>query len=139
MASHTASTDTSERINSIRSITYALLRIGGGLLFMQHGAQKLFGILGGNQVSLFSQLGFAGFVEFFGGILIAIGLVTRPVAVLSAILMVAAYFVGHIPHGAVPIMNGGELAMLYALLFAAVAAHGPGKWSMDRKVLPKLA
>lgn len=106
---------------------------------MQHGAQKLFGVLGGTQVELFSQMGLAGVIEFVGGILIAVGLATRPVAVVAAVLMVAAYFIGHVPHGAVPIMNGGELAMLYALLFAAFAAHGPGKWSMDRKVLPGLA
>ncbi len=114
----------------------AVLRIGAGLLFMQHGAQKLFGLLGGAggsgaPVELLSQLGFAGVLEFFGGALIVLGLLTRPVAALLALLMVIAYGIAHAPQGFVPVQNGGELALIYALVFAFLAAAGAGAWSVD--------
>lgn len=120
-------------------ITYAILRIGGGLLFMQHGAQKLFGVFGGSRVELVSQMGLAGVLEFAGGLMIAVGLLTRPVAIVLVALMIAAYFIAHAPQGGVPVVNGGELAILYALLFAAIAANGPGRWSFDGRYLPRLA
>lgn len=117
-------------------LAQAVLRIGAGLLFMQHGAQKLFGWLGGAggsgaSVELFSQMGFAGALEFFGGALVVLGLFTRPVAAVLALLMVAAYFIGHAPQGGFPIENRGELALLYALVFGFLAAGGPGAWSLD--------
>lgn len=114
------------------SATHALLRIGAGLLFMQHGAQKLFGWLGGDQVeSLFSLMGLAGVLEFFGGLLIVLGLFTVPVAAVLAAEMVVAYFMAHAPQGGFPIQNGGEPALLFALIFAFLAANGPGPWSVD--------
>lgn len=112
-------------------VALAALRIGAGLLFMQHGAQKLFGLLGGTQVELVSQLGLAGVLELFGGALLVLGLFTRPVALVQALLMVAAYFIGHAPQGGFPIENRGELALLYALVFVFLAAGGPGAWSLD--------
>lgn len=119
---------------------HALLRIGAGLLFMQHGAQKLFGLLGGfggtpgATAPLMSQMGLAGILEFFGGLLIALGLLTRPVAVLLVIEMIAAYFIAHFPQGGLPIQNGGELALLYALVFAFLAGNGAGPASVDRMI-----
>ena len=110
-----------------------VLRIGAGLLFMQHGAQKLFGMFGGDVVELVSLMGLAGVLEFFGGLLIVLGLFTRPVAIILVIEMLVAYFMAHVPQGAVPIENGGELALLYALVFALLAAAGPGKGSIDRR------
>lgn len=110
----------------------ALLRIGAGLLFMQHGAQKLFGVLGAEgSVELFSLMGLAGVLEFFGGLLIIAGLFTRPVAIILALQMVAAYFMAHFPQGGFPIENDGELALLFALVFAFLAASGPGPWNLD--------
>ena len=113
-----------------------LLRIGAGLLFMQHGAQKLFGLLGGAggsgaPVELMSQFGLAGVLEFFGGALVALGLLTRPVAAVLALLMVAAYFIAHATQAVFPVQNGGELALIYALVFTFLAGSGPGAWSLD--------
>lgn len=127
---HVSSTKTTAA--SLGGILHAVLRIGAGLLFMQHGAQKLFGLFGGNQVELISQMGLAGVLEFFGGLLIALGLFTRPVAIILVIEMLWAYFQAHLPRGAMPIQNGGELALLFALVFAYIAAHGPGPASLDR-------
>jgi len=123
--------------------THALLRIGFGLLFMQHGAQKLFGLFGGVDgagatVPLLSQFGLAGVLEFFGGALIVLGLLTRPVALLLLLEMIVAYVQVHVPQGGLPIENGGELALLYALGFAFLAGNGPGPWSFDRRLLPRL-
>jgi len=110
---------------------YALLRIVAGLAFAQHGAQKLFGLLGGTAVELTSQRGLAGVIEFVGGFLIAIGLFTSPVAFLASGEMAVAYFQAHAPRGFWPIQNGGELAVLYCFIFLYFAAVGSGKLSID--------
>ena len=115
-----------------RSVTHSLLRIVTGLLFAQHGAQKLFGWLGGQQVeSLMSMMGIAGILELFGGILIIIGLFTRPVAFILAGEMAVAYFTAHLPNGFWPVVNQGELAALYCFIYLFFAAHGAGRWSLD--------
>lgn len=111
---------------------YALLRIVAGLLFMQHGLQKLFGWLGAKgAVELMSQMGAAGIIEVVGGTLITIGLFTSPVAFIASGEMAFAYFMAHAPQGFWPIMNGGELAVLYCFVFLYFAAVGSGKWSVD--------
>ncbi len=120
-------------------ITHAILRIGAGLLFMQHGAQKLFGLLGGTDgaggtAPLFSMFGLAGVLEFFGGLLIVLGLFTRPVAIVLVVEMLAAYVIAHMPQGGFPIQNGGELALFYAFVFAFLAANGSGPASLDQKM-----
>ncbi|HET9982319.1 MAG TPA: DoxX family protein [Longimicrobiales bacterium] len=115
-----------------RVATYTLLRVVAGLLFAQHGAQKLFGWFGGQQVTdLLSQLGIAGVLEFVGGLLIAIGLFTRPVAFVVAGEMAVAYFLQHASHGFWPILNRGEPAVLYCFIFLFFAAHGAGPYSLD--------
>lgn len=111
---------------------YAALRIVSGLAFAQHGAQKLFGMLGAQQaVPVMSQFGMAGVIEFVGGILIALGLFTSPVALLASGEMAWAYFQAHAPRGFWPIQNGGELAVLYCFIFLYFAAVGSGKLSID--------
>src|SRR6186997_2381785 len=110
---------------------FALLRIIAGLAFAQHGAQKLFGLLGGQAVELASQRGLAGIIEFVGGIMIAIGLFTSPVAFIASGEMAWAYFQNHAPKGAWPIQNGGELAVLYCFIFLYLSALGSGKLSID--------
>ena len=111
---------------------YALLRIVAGLLFAQHGLQKLFGWLGAKgAVELMSLMGAAGIIEVVGGTLIAIGLFTSPVAFIASGEMAFAYFMAHAPQGFWPIMNGGELAALYCFVFLYFAAVGSGKWSVD--------
>ena len=110
---------------------YALLRIVAGLAFAQHGAQKLFGVLGGSAVSLASQRGLAGIIEFVGGILMALGLFTSPIAFIASGEMAWAYFQSHFPRGPWPIQNGGELAVLYCFIFLYISAVGSGKLSVD--------
>jgi putative oxidoreductase len=109
---------------------YALLRIVAGLVFAQHGAQKLFGVLGGTQQPLFTQLWVAGIVEFFGGLAIAVGAFTSPVAFIASGQMAVAYFQSHLPRGFWPIQNGGELAVLFCFLFLYIASRGSGKLSL---------
>jgi putative oxidoreductase len=111
---------------------YALLRIVAGLAFAQHGAQKMFGVLGAKAAApLMSQYGIAGVIEFFGGILIALGLFTSPVAFVASGQMAVAYFQSHLPRGVWPIQNGGELALLYCFTFLYFSATGSGKLSLD--------
>lgn len=111
--------------------TLNTLRIVAGLLFMQHGAQKLFGWLDGTQVELMSQRGLAGILELFGGLLIVLGLLTRPTAFLLSGQMAVAYFQSHFPRGFWPILNRGELAALYSFLWLFFFANGPGSFSLD--------
>jgi putative oxidoreductase len=109
---------------------YALLRVVAGLLFACHGAQKLFGVLGGHRVPLMSQFGLAGVIEFGGGLLIALGLFASIAAFIAAGEMVVAYFQVHAPKATFPIENAGELAVLYCFLFLYIAARGNGIWSV---------
>ena len=113
----------------------SVLRIVAGFLFMLHGAQKLFGFpapMPGGGPPLMSLFGFAGILEFFGGLLIMLGLFTRPVAFILAGEMAVAYFMGHAPGGFWPMLNKGEAAVLFCFIFLYLAAAGGGPWSVDR-------
>jgi putative oxidoreductase len=110
----------------------SVLRIILGFLLIPHGLQKLFGMLGGKQVELMSLMGLAGAIELFGGILILIGLFTRPVAFLISGFMAVAYFMAHAPQGFWPLLNKGELAVVYCFLYLYLSAAGGGEWSLDR-------
>lgn len=112
---------------------YALMRIMTGLLFACHGAQKLFGLLGGQQVVLASPFGVAGVIEFVGGLLIAIGFLTGTAAFIASGEMAYAYFTAHMPKGRLPIQNGGELSALYCFVFLYIAARGAGVWGVDKR------
>lgn len=114
-----------------RPYIYAALRIVAGLAFAQHGAQKMFGVLGGTAVDLTSQRGVAGVIEFVGGLMIALGVFTSPVAFIASGEMAVAYFQSHMPRGFWPIQNGGELAVLYCFVFLYFAAAGSGRLSID--------
>ena len=116
----------------LKVLSHNALRIVAGLLFAQHGAQKLFGVLGRDAVdSLGSLMGLAGIIEFFGGVLIAAGLFTRPVAFIACGQMAVAYFMAHVPQGFWPILNGGELAAFYCFTWLFFFTHGPGRYSVD--------
>ncbi len=80
---------------------------------------------------LFSLFGFAGLLELVGGILILLGLFTRPVAFIVAGEMAAAYFMGHAPRGFFPVNNGGDASILYCFIFLYLMVAGPGAWSID--------
>lgn len=115
---------------------FFLIRVLAGFLFFSHGAQKLFGWYGGSKVAgLASLMGVAGIVEVAAGIAIFVGLFTRLAAVLSAIQMLAAYFLVHAGNGWNPLVNQGELAILYLCLFLALMLHGNGKWSLEKALL----
>ena len=114
----------------------SLLRIITGYLFIQHGTAKFFGA---PHVAMFdglqpmSLLGVAGALELVGGLLILIGLFTRPVAFVLSGFMAVAYFMAHASKGAVltPILNGGELAVMYCFVFLYFFCAGAGPWSVD--------
>lgn len=110
---------------------YALLRIVAGLLFAQHGAQKLFGALGGEAQPIASLMGLAGVIELGGGLLIAVGLLGGLAAFIASGEMAVAYFKAHAPGGLFPIQNHGELPVVYCFLFLYIASHGSGIWSVD--------
>jgi putative oxidoreductase len=100
-------------------------------MFAMHGTQKLFGWPGGAQVELASRYGVAGVIELVGGLMIALGLFVPVVAFICSGEMAAAYFIAHFPKGFFPLLNKGELAALYCLLFLYMAARGAGIWSIE--------
>ncbi len=112
----------------------SLLRIVAGFLFLQHGMQKLFGYPSappGGKPPLASLYGVAGILEFFGGILIMLGLLTRPVAFLLSGQMAFAYFTVHAPEGFWPAKNEGESAVVFCFIFLFLVFAGSGPWSID--------
>jgi len=118
-------------VGKYSEVFYALMRVVVGLLFACHGAQKLFGVLGGE-----SQLGSpmmvtAGVIEFVGGGLVALGLFAGYAAFVSSGQMAVAYFMAHAPRGFWPIVNRGELAVVYCFVFLYVASRGSGRLSVD--------
>jgi putative oxidoreductase len=114
----------------------SVLRIVTGLLFLEHGTQKLLGFpLSPNPgPALFSLIGVQGILELAGGFLILIGLFTRPVAFVLAGDMAVAYFMAHAPKGFFPTLNGGQLAILFCFVFLYLAFAGAGTWSVDEQL-----
>jgi putative oxidoreductase len=114
-----------------------LLRVVAGLMLMQHGAQKFFGVLTSGArpwegpPAPMSQMWWAGVLELGGGLLLALGLGTRLSGFILSGLMAFAYFIAHAPRGLFPIQNGGELAALYSFVFLMFAAVGGGPYSID--------
>jgi putative oxidoreductase len=123
--------------SSFQPYALSLLRIVAGFTFSLHGFQKLFGYFGGKSVHLLTLFGLAGVLECFGGLLIVLGLFTRPVAFLLCGEMAAAYFKQHLPRGIWPISNGGEPAVLYCFVFLYLVTAGAGPWSFDRLIRRK--
>lgn len=112
---------------------YSIMRAIAGLMFMQHGLQKIFGILGERPAQMpVAMLYTAGLIELIGGALVAFGLFTRWAAFLCSGLMAAAYFMAHAPQHFFPVINKGELAILYCWIFLFIAASGSGSWSLDK-------
>ena len=115
----------------------AALRIVTALIFMAHGTQKLFGFPAppaSGLPPLLSLYGIGGIMEFVGGILILLGLFTRPVAFLLAGEMAVAYWMFHAPRNFYPTLNGGDAAILYCFIFLYFVFAGPGPWSVDAKL-----
>lgn len=111
---------------------YAIFRIVIGFLFMCHGLQKIFGLMGGEKADLSTLGGFAGVIELVCGFLVMIGLFASWAAFLASGTMAVAYFMVHFPQGFWPIVNRGELAAAYCFAFLYIAARGAGPWSVAR-------
>lgn len=112
----------------------SVLRFMSGLLLLQHGTMKYLYFPQGptSGASPLTMGGFAGVLELVGGALLVIGLFTRPVAFILSGMTAVAYFYAHAPRGFFPILNGGELAVLYCFVFLYLAAAGGGPWSVDQ-------
>jgi putative oxidoreductase len=116
----------------------SVLRIAVALLFIEHGSEKLFGFPSSGQFafdSLTPLMWVSALLEFFGGLLILLGLFTRPVAFLLSGEMAVAYFMVHASQGFFPLENRGELAALYSFVFLFLACAGGGRWSVDNLLL----
>lgn len=129
---------------------YFVFRVLVGLLFMQHGLQKMFGLFEGPGIPGFagflSTLGFpapiffsyvAASIELFGGLAIALGLFARLAAFIATLELLIVYSIAHIPNGLIPILNQGELALLYVASFLVIMVFGAGKWSLEKVMLKK--
>lgn len=113
----------------------SLLRIVTALLLLQHGTAKLIGfphVAMFDNIRLLSLVGVAGVLEFAGGVLLFLGVFTRPVAFILSGEMAVAYFIAHAQKSFFPILNGGELAVLYCFVLLYLAAAGGGEWSFAR-------
>ncbi|MFC1791700.1 DoxX family protein [Gemmatimonadota bacterium] len=121
-----------KRIVWTEQVSLNLLRMVAGFFLGLHGVERLFGILGGGEpVGFFTMLGLAGVLEIVGGVLLVLGLFTRPVAFLLSAGMAWVYFMSFAPFGFWPLLNGGELTALQAFLFLYLATRGGGAFSVD--------
>lgn len=116
----------------------SVLRIVSALIFLEHGAQKLLGFPpmppGAPPPAPLTFIWFGGILELFGGLLLLIGLFSRPVAFLLSGEMAVAYWMFHAPQGPFPALNMGDAAILYCFIFLYIAAAGPGPWSVDARL-----
>lgn len=123
------------KLNPYAPRVLSFLRIIAGLMFMQHGTQKIFGFPAEamGPFNIASQMGVGGVLELVGGALIVLGLFTRPVAFILSGMMAVAYFQFHAAAGGpFPLVNQGELAALYCWVFLYFVFAGGGQWSLDR-------
>lgn len=123
-------------MESISSILLSVMRIMTGLLLLQHGTTKVLAFPESQftGVDLTSPPGIAGILELVGGVLLVVGLFTRPVAFILSGLLAVAYWMVHAPQGFYPLLNGGELAALYCFVLLYMAAAGGGSISIDRAI-----
>ena len=118
----------------------SVLRIVTALLFMMHGTAKLFQMPHQamfDNLQLMSLMGLQGVLEAVGGFLLLIGLFSRPIAFILSGDMAVAYFIAHWPKGWLPILNGGDLAVLFCFVFLYLCVAGPGPWSVDARLRPR--
>jgi putative oxidoreductase len=118
-------------MSKLENFVLALTRIVVAFLFACHGAMKLFGTFGGHPMLHDPWMLSAGVLELGGGVLIALGLYVRPVAFLLSGEMAVAYFKAHFPGGYWPILNHGELAVIYCFFFLYLCVRGAGAVSID--------
>ena len=121
-------------IQSLSPKLLGVLRIVTAALFLMHGTAKLLHFPhrpSYDGLQLMSLIGLAGSLEIVGGFLLLIGLFTRPVAFILCGEMAFAYFIGHFPRGVLPLLNGGDLAITWCIVFLYLSVAGPGAWSVD--------
>jgi putative oxidoreductase len=125
------------RGNRLTEPVWTLFRVVVGLLFALHGASTVFGVFGGNRgTGHAAEMGswpgwYAGMIQLICGLLVLVGLVTVPAAILASGSMAYAYFTVHQPHALLPLQNGGDAPVLFCWTFLAIAIIGPGRWSID--------
>ena len=122
-----------DRVSKFLPEMLSIARFVVGLLFLEHGTSKLFAFPHGPVAhpAMGSLLWFQGIIEVVGGVLFAVGFLTRPVAFILAGDMAAAYFIQHYPRNFFPMLNGGDAAILYCFVFLLYFVAGPGRWSAD--------
>jgi len=119
--------------------TLSIFRFIAGYVFIQPGLEKLWGFQGGRMDHNFATLhGFAGLLEFPGGILLMLGLFTRPTAFILSGEMCVAYFRSWAPRGFWPITNSGEICVILSFAFLWLAAAGAGPWSLDSLIQKRI-
>lgn len=127
----------SDRIGAFSPVMLSILRIVTGLLFLEHGTQKFLsfpaGEMAGMGLTLANPGAYAGIIELVAGLLIAIGLFTRPAAFIASGTMAVAYFLAHAPQNFFPVNNMGDAAILYCFVFLYIFFAGPGPISVDAK------
>lgn len=119
-------------LNDLQPYALAALRIITGLLYFEHGTQKLFSFPIAGPETLSTMMLISGLLEVIGGALIVLGLFTRPVAFVLSGHMAAAYFMAHAPQGFYPVGNGGDAAILFSFVFLLLVTTGAGALSLDR-------
>ncbi|WP_425983314.1 DoxX family protein [Brevundimonas sp. TWP1-2-1b1] len=122
------------QVNGWSSHALAALRIVSGLLFLAHGVVKVFGFPAGaepGQQELLSLFGIGGLIELVTGLLLILGLFTRPAALIASGQMAVAYWMFHFPSSPYPAVNGGDAAILFCFVFLYIFTAGPGAWSID--------
>ncbi|MEK9131417.1 MAG: DoxX family protein [Patescibacteria group bacterium] len=126
-------------LSKYESHVYALLRVVAGFLFIWYGSMKLFNFPAAPEGIVMPAfiVWIAGPIEFFGGLLIMLGLFTRPMAFLASGLMAVAYWMGHGTQALLPIVNKGDIAILYCFVFLFISAKGAGLWSVDNWIEKK--
>jgi putative oxidoreductase len=124
-----------DRVSKFAPEMLSIARIVIGLLFLEHGTSKLLDFPHGPvQPTMGSLMWFQGIIELVGGVLFAVGLLTRPVAFILAGDMAVAYFMAHASKGFFPMLNGGDAAILYCFVFLLYFVAGPGRWAADGSV-----
>jgi putative oxidoreductase len=125
------------RLNPHAPIVLSLFRIFFGLLFLCHGTSLLFGSPAATVADTGSLVWISGLIELITGILISLGLFTRPAAFIASGEMAVAYFTQHLPNGFWPISNGGELSVMYCWAFFLLVFTGPGAYALETRFGPR--
>jgi putative oxidoreductase len=123
-----------DRLSAYTPQVLSVLRIVAALLFLAHGTQKLMGFPAAEFAPpMFSIFWFAGVIEIITGVLIGIGLFTRPAAFIASGTMAFAYWMAHAPASFFPTNNGGDAAILFCFVFLFLVFAGPGRWAVNGK------